>query len=299
VYVYLLSVACLRLRKTAAFSHPQGMCAAGDAEGGRSLAPSRYVEDLPPRGHSAVWGSWYCTQRCQWGFACCRSTNRSAAGCCPDGSTASEVKAQHVEIPLRSGRPGAAAAAAETKLMQMDAEEWRPREAFGTAEGFVAHGMRFLALRWAALLRDGSLPTAAGVKTLNPETSSVILSERVAADSVRIVEEFCGRLCERSLGRELVAKLEEICSYTHEREYAQASKAYMDVTIGSRRWLSDVPYSVSFSMQRQDTEVRWTPDCGSHPVDESGLRDHIVVLRRLLLAAQAAAPNDDPSKNCG
>lgn len=170
---------------------------------------------------------------------------------------------------------------------------WRPRMSFETPEGFVAYTLRHLADCWALSLR-GEAVAAVSVK-LPP----ALCAEKVAREAAASVEDFGRRLCQRSLPTTLVAKLEEMCMFISDREYAQANKVYMDLAIGSKRWLTDMPVLVSFSMSRQDTEVKWTPDCGNHPIDEAGLRDHVVMLRRLLTVAQALRPNEDPSRNCG
>merc|ERR1711879_770178 len=100
--------------------------------------------------------------------------------------------------------------------------------------------------------------TAAELPSSLDGLTSVLLSEKAVTEATRSVEDFCGRLCQQSLAAELVSKLEEMCTCIHEREYAQASKLYMDVAIGAKRWMSDMPVFVHFSMQRQDTEVSWT-----------------------------------------
>mmetsp|Transcript_146881 Transcript_146881/g.258880 ORF Transcript_146881/g.258880 Transcript_146881/m.258880 type:complete len:269 (-) Transcript_146881:18-824(-) len=261
---------------------------------GRILATSRYAEDAFPRGHRSVWGSWYCKETSQWGFACCHATGREAVGCCPDFSTASETEALSSAAesgPIAQAAASAAAAAAEA--------EWRPREAFQTSEGFVAHAMRYFALCWKQFLHDGSLRAAVASGQVDSSAASVLLSEKAARGAAVSLEDFGQRLCRRSLPANLVSKLEEMCLCIGAREYAHANKVYMDIAIGAKKWQSETPVFVSFSMQRQDTEVKWTPDCGSHPVDDAGVREHVIVLRRLLTVAQAVRPNSDPSKNCG
>jgi len=235
-----------------------------------------------PYGHRSVWGSWYCTDTQRWGYSCCRKTSRHAPPCCQEPATSAAESES-------GGAPPAAAAAA--------ASEWKPREAFGTAEGFVAHAMRHLAACWTAWLRDGAL--AAQAPALSPSAAAVLLSERAAREAVGSVEDFCGRLYQQLLAPDLVAKLEDICGCIHAREYAQANRLYVELTIGARKWLSDLPVFVRFDAKRQDTDVRWTPESGRSPLDEAGVRGHVVLLRRLLAVAQAVRPNADPSKNCG
>lgn len=42
------------------------------------MASSRYPEDVRQRGHSSVWGSFYCTSSRQWGYACCLLCDKDA-----------------------------------------------------------------------------------------------------------------------------------------------------------------------------------------------------------------------------
>mmetsp|Transcript_63552 Transcript_63552/g.143460 ORF Transcript_63552/g.143460 Transcript_63552/m.143460 type:complete len:255 (-) Transcript_63552:48-812(-) len=250
---------------------------------GRRLAASSFEEDAAPSGHGSIWGSWYCTATHRWGFRCCRATSRQAAPCCPQLlAMASEPEDEARSTPK-------AAAAAST--------DWRPRQEFGSPETYVAHAMQHLALRWQAWLNDGTLAGAA--QAMSSSAAGVLLSERVAKEAKGSVEYFCGRLYQQVLAKEIVSKLEEVCTCIHEREYTKANKLYVDLTIGSRKWLSDLPVFVHFDMKRQDTDVKWTPDSGKNPLEEAGLQEHILVLRRLLAVSQMVLPNDDPSRNCG
>ncbi|CAE8718808.1 unnamed protein product [Polarella glacialis] len=264
-----------------------------NVEGGY-LATSRYVEDTYSPGHASVWGSWYCTATRSWGFACCRALSRDAAPRC------------HV---LRQPASGAASAsdAGANKLKgdkiptttTFDPAVWRDRSAFETPEGFLAWCVRHLVQSWQAWLTDGSLETWARSAGSGHSSAAAFLSSKCAAEASQCVEDFCRKVAERRLSAELVRKLEEMCISISRREYTHAYKVYMDVTIGSKKWQSNLPCMVNFSASRQDTEVQWTPDSGANPVDEAGVRTHIVLLRRLTSVAQALLPNGDPSKNCG
>lgn len=164
----------------------------------------------------------------------------------------------------------------------------------------MAHALKHLTSSWSSWIHNGSgEPAAASSRSFHSSLPDVLRSERAAKEAAESVEDFSRRLCQRSLAPTLVGKLEEMCTFISEREYAQANKVYMDLAIGTKRWLTDMPVSVSFSMSRQDTDIKWTPNCGANPIDEAGLRSHVVVLRRLLTVAQALQPNENPSKNLG
>lgn len=162
-----------------------------------------------------------------------------------------------------------------------------------TAEAYVAHAAVYFACCWERWLADKTLASCRRL------SAASLLSDSAAREAVRCMREFGDKLCEKPLAPELISKLEEMCTCIHEREYAQANKVYMDLAIGAKKWMSAMPVQVSFSMSRQDTEVKWTPGDGQDALDESGLRKHLILLRRLLTIAQAVCPNDDPSKNSG
>jgi len=254
---------------------------------GYGLATSRFEEDAVPPGHASVWGSWYCTETHCWGFQCCRTTQRNARPCRPLCAALVAFSASEAEPELHSAKVAGDL-------------EWRPRESFSTSEGFVAFALRRLSRLWMAWLQDGTLGHArTSTGGLGSSAASVVLSEKAAREAASGIEEFCSRLYQQLLAPELVNKLQEMCVFIQAREYAQANKVYVDLAIGTRKWLTDLPVFVRFDAKRQDTDVSWTPDDGANPVDEAGVRSHVVLLRRLLTVSQVALPNPDPSKNCG
>jgi len=44
----------------------------------RSMAKSKFEEDVYPETHSSVWGSWYDMENHKWGFACCQLVARTS-----------------------------------------------------------------------------------------------------------------------------------------------------------------------------------------------------------------------------
>merc|ERR1711904_468240 len=110
------------------------------------------------------------------------------------------------------------------------------------------------------------------------------------------------RISLREVPGDLCQNLEEFCSCVGAREYVQANKAYMEIVMGSRKWQGDVPYLVEGNRDGpsvvQNVAERVNKS-NSNPLDVAGIREHTVVLRRLMSVAQAAQPNVDPSKNNG
>ncbi|CAE7476184.1 unnamed protein product, partial [Symbiodinium necroappetens] len=176
---------------------------------------------------------------------------------------------------------------------------WRPRDDFETAEGFIIHSSKFLASQWLRWLQDGKLSEVA--EKFDPDVRKVLLSESAAKEACQQVRRFCERLDDR-VPVELSQPLEDFCGCIGSREYVRANKAYMDIVMGSRKWQGDVPYLVEGNRNGpsvvQNVAERLNKT-NANPLDQAGIRDHAVVLRRLLKVAQAVLPNEDPSKNCG
>mmetsp|Transcript_128188 Transcript_128188/g.256002 ORF Transcript_128188/g.256002 Transcript_128188/m.256002 type:complete len:239 (+) Transcript_128188:57-773(+) len=230
--------------------------AAIKSNSGHRLAPSRFEEDAMPPGHASIWGSWYCMKTHRWGFRCCRATQRSAQPCRPLCDASIAFSATEVEPESQ----------ATEKAKDL---EWKPRETFNTSEGFVAFALRRLSRLWMAWLRDGTLAAHARKRDLGSSTASVVLSEKTAQQAACGIEEFCSRLYQQLLAPELVSKLQEMCILIQAREYAQANKVYVDMAVGTRKWLTDLPVFVRFDAKRQDTDVSWTPDSGKHRRESS------------------------------
>mmetsp|Transcript_13097 Transcript_13097/g.35828 ORF Transcript_13097/g.35828 Transcript_13097/m.35828 type:complete len:268 (+) Transcript_13097:53-856(+) len=262
------------------------------SDGLQHLARSRYEEDIRPRGHAKIWGSLYCSTSKRWGFACCKALQRDAPGCIVAASDL-ETDAAGSELESQSRARNAAETSQEVR-------EWKPRDEFETPEGFVAHAAKFFVSCWRTWLSDGTLDKNKG--SLSAEVSKVLLSEVSAKEAARGVEVFCGRLASREVPNDLARQLEEFCTCVGSREYVQANKAYMDMVMGNRKWQSDVPYLVEGNRNGpavvQSVAERLNKSM-SHPLDVAGIRDHTVLLRRLLSVCQAACPNTEPSKNCG
>ncbi|CAE8624153.1 unnamed protein product, partial [Polarella glacialis] len=191
-------------------------------------------------------------------------------------------------------------AAADAKAKEAAQLEWRPREGFETPEGFVVHASKYMAANWVRWLRDGTL--AACAEKLDPEAQKVILADASAKEATRGVRVFCERLSSMEVPKDLSRQLEEFCSCIGAREYGQANKAYIEIVMGSRKWQGDVPYLVEGNRNGpavvQSVAERLNKT-NKNPLDEAGIRDHAVLLRRLLKVCQAVLPNAEPSKNCG
>mmetsp|Transcript_75583 Transcript_75583/g.204039 ORF Transcript_75583/g.204039 Transcript_75583/m.204039 type:complete len:243 (-) Transcript_75583:147-875(-) len=88
----------------------------------RSMAKSRYQEDLLINGHEGIWGSWYSTGDKRWGFACCKALEHEEA--CPLALPEEET-----------GRTGQA-----SKSSSVDADDTAPAEPGGNSSSASSSG---------------------------------------------------------------------------------------------------------------------------------------------------------------
>mmetsp|Transcript_3505 Transcript_3505/g.4708 ORF Transcript_3505/g.4708 Transcript_3505/m.4708 type:complete len:257 (-) Transcript_3505:17-787(-) len=256
------------------------------------MASSRYEEDLHPHGHNAVWGSWFDASAQKWGYSCCKATQRDAPGCLASLSEVDSEFGGNQTTRHSRGLPGIAA--------QEAADVWKPREDFVIPEDFVSYAARHFVHRWRSWLTDGSLQAASG--SLSAESSKVLLSQASLTEATRLLEIFCRRVRDGKVPKELLEKLEAFCSQVGDRQYLQANKVYMDIVMGTRKWQGDVPYLVEGNRNGpsvvQNVAERINKS-NANPLDVAGLRDHTVLLRRLMSVSQAVMPNSDPSLNSG
>ncbi|CAK8992550.1 unnamed protein product [Durusdinium trenchii] len=234
-----------------------------------SLAASRYEEDVVPPGHSSVWGSFFSSQD-GWGYACCRATDKNAPACC---------ESERPALP-ESKRADQAPNEKVTK-------SWMPRSSFQTSVGFLAHALQYLLQCWRS----------AGTKSPEFVPRGDRMPSQKAMDEVdTAIRDLSDKLGAQKLPLVLLLKLEEMVTCIGEKEYTSANKIYMDLVIGSKKWLNDMPYMVNFSMARQDTEVHWAPQSSTDPVEEAGVREHIVHVSaweaglRLMLLLEQGVP---------
>ncbi|CAE7473364.1 SLU7 [Symbiodinium natans] len=219
----------------------------------RSLATSRYAEDAIPLGHASVWGSWFCTKTQSWGFACCRATDKEAKPCKPEAALAMSEPEEPQPSPRREPK-----ASSEP--------EWLPRSSFETSVGFLTHSLEHFLSCWRRGLQE---PASASRLQGLGSGSSNLTSEKSVAEAARAVEELCRKLGAQRLSVDLLRKLEEMVVSIGDREYANANKIYMDLVIGTKKWLNDMPYMAGVA-----TYKRWVVQCESEYDDKSG-RDKV------------------------
>merc|ERR1712039_206768 len=106
--------------------------------------------------------------------------------------------------------------------------------------------------------------------------AKVLLSASAATEASKGIEAICERLGSRAVPAELVGHFEAFCSHVGAREYTQANKAYMEMIMGRRKWLGDVPYLVEGNRNGpsvvQNVAERLNKT-NQNPLDAAGIRD--------------------------
>merc|ERR1712154_500311 len=111
------------------------------------------------------------------------------------------------------------------------------------------------------------------------------------------------------LGGEVLDKIERMCCEILSREYTQANQVYMQLAIGNRAWIMEVPTLLEggmagasgkergnfFKQARMASKIN--ASAGVNVMDDGEVRQHIVALKRLLTVAQVIRPNSDIAKN--
>eukprot|EP00746_Dinoflagellata_sp_MGD_P080728 gnl/MRDRNA2_/MRDRNA2_32193_c0_seq1.p1 gnl/MRDRNA2_/MRDRNA2_32193_c0~~gnl/MRDRNA2_/MRDRNA2_32193_c0_seq1.p1 ORF type:complete len:275 (+),score=60.79 gnl/MRDRNA2_/MRDRNA2_32193_c0_seq1:81-827(+) len=181
--------------------------------------------------------------------------------------------------------------------------DWRPRDSFETIEGFVNYSMQHFVHMWSLWLNDGTLKMSKALE--NPSVAQVILSKKALDEAKKVSEAFGRRLSGREkLGQEKLQHLVQIFQKIQDREYAEANKSYVDLTIGNQKWQLDVPYLVEGNKQGPSVvmgiaEKLNKSGASASVMDDQEVRAFAMLVRRLLTVIQAARPNSDPSKNVG
>jgi len=143
--------------------------------------------------------------------------------------------------------------------------------------------------------------------------ASLAAAKNKSFDEVALaVAATCQLLEEQLLSNVHLQKLEQLCEHVLSRDYVAASKVYLDMSLGSKTWHSEVPtlleggcswggkqagvergqlYKQARTAQRLNSERKASGE------DDEALKSQLTGLKRLLNMTQTLEPNADPSKN--
>mmetsp|Transcript_35370 Transcript_35370/g.82703 ORF Transcript_35370/g.82703 Transcript_35370/m.82703 type:complete len:467 (+) Transcript_35370:148-1548(+) len=188
-------------------------------------------------------------------------------------------------------------------LLQSLAEHAAPqrRDSFPSPEKFIEHALLHSLSKW----RSSHSALSSNAKRASPQVKNF-------DDTALAVAALCQMLEEQTLGSSQVQKLEQICTHLFNREYVAASQVYLDLSLGSKTWHSDVPTLMEGGMSWGGKEAgrergqlykqaRTAQKLNSERKasgDDEALKVHLTSLKRLLNVMNSLEPSADPSKNC-
>jgi len=253
-----------------------------------------FREDVLEDGHEAIWGSFYDAEGRSWGYACCRGTSRHQP--CANKEQEPEEKR-----PRRARRASSEDSESEQRKFDEKPVDWssppedlRPRGEVGegSAEEFIEHFVRYAVGAWQRELEGGLLAARAG---RNPE-----LKTFVSVDALRQAEASLSPLLRQlrqgTVNGEILKHLDEMASRAANREYAAANKAYMELTIGNKKWQNVL--AGAQGKHNKGGTVYLMPQSALTAYDSDPVaQKYMQALRRVILFAQYKRPNDDVSKH--
>lgn len=283
----------------------------------RLIESTLYKEDVFTGGHFCVWGSFYDADTSRWGYACCESTQR-ASPC----SVAAEAEATHKASKPESSEEYSTDSDKDVEQKkQIDwfsdpPPEFLPREKFGKASAFVEHFVRFAVGAWKQWLDKGcpdcnDMEKMSFLKSL-PETVAAVtplIKKLKKGESLQKGEkkevQFLARSRETRTSMEgkflgeasVIGQLEEMATFSYERNYVAAHKAYMRLTLGHKTWNNTLVQHVSACTMKGAREYRRNRDnLNTYDMDPVSQK-YMHGMRKLVHFTQVVRKCDDHSKN--
>ncbi|OLP82783.1 Pre-mRNA-splicing factor 18 [Symbiodinium microadriaticum] len=247
------------------------------------VASSLWQENRLAAGHSAVWGSFFDSEKRRWGYACCRGTDFGEAcalakeqDAVAKGASSDEEDAQRAEIAREAWQ--------ESKLLdEQPPAELSARADYLADEDFLADFVLYWYQSW--------------VKDEKPDAKA-LQSMREAL--LKLLQ----RLRRKAVEKAHLSSLAEFADLAHRREYAQANDVYINITIGKATWHSQLDLGEQRAhwgqgcslrtMQRQVVE-KDTKNAALFDTDPVVQR-YVHALKRMVTYLQTVQPSTDPSK---
>jgi len=247
----------------------------------RLVESSLWKEDLFVNGHKSVWGSWFDTEAKKWGYACCRGFDKG-------GSCSSAAQASKGKNAANSDDDDSSDESVDSEEAKRRAAEkpfdWSnpPPELLPKAEVSGGEAAAFLEhfVRWGI----GAWRAQAEADTAFTQTEAGLAP-------------FLERLASGEVPTEVLSKMDKMVSLAAEREYQASSAAYMELSLGHKKWNNvfaganamNTNKGARINIIKQDTLLAFDSD----PVAQR----YIQAMRKLIMIVQSMRPNEDASKN--
>lgn len=289
----------------------------------RLIESTLWKEDVLTLDHSAAWGSFYDEKAKSWGYACCRCVNKLHR--CTIPKEAPEAGAAWAGKPVSSEEYSADSD--EERKAKRKPLDWSdppaellPRSKFSKKSGaaaFIEHFVRFGVGAWRQQIEAG-FPGCEHMTKAKFENS---LSETIDAitplirrlrngESLQKGEEkndslFGSRSRETRTSMEgkflgeanVTRQFESMITMAFDRDYVQAHKAYMLMTLGNKTWNNTFVQHVSACTMKGAREYRRNRDnLNSYDMDPVSMK-YMHAMRKLVHLTQVIRPNSDHSFN--
>eukprot|EP00747_Dinoflagellata_sp_TGD_P185882 gnl/TRDRNA2_/TRDRNA2_42657_c0_seq1.p1 gnl/TRDRNA2_/TRDRNA2_42657_c0~~gnl/TRDRNA2_/TRDRNA2_42657_c0_seq1.p1 ORF type:complete len:215 (-),score=49.32 gnl/TRDRNA2_/TRDRNA2_42657_c0_seq1:49-693(-) len=141
------------------------------------------------------------------------------------------------------------------------------------AADFVTHFIRYILGLWHRKLDEGAVNAESAAANY---VTDLVLHSFSKLTTVRETEEMLEPLVKqvehREVDEHILRRLDEICSSSAQREYIEANKAYIEVTLRRKNW-----HNAYFRGE--------------------AVQKYVQAIRRIIMFSQWMRPNDDPSKH--
>lgn len=256
--------------------------------GRSSVASTLWKENVYENDHRAVWGSWYDTEKKQWGYACCRGLERR-------GSCSIATKK-----PRRGGSQTAAPTQAQVKaeLWSNPPDEFLARETVEFASphrcAYVDHFVRYAVASWHRLLDNGSAGSLShdpGFKMMFDSRAPVEQAEEALAPLLQEIQE--------DRAQPVVMELmDKMVSLAYCKEYLEAAQIYTEMTLGKKKWHNCLAQYAGSAQQNKGVRTYIVAQDVLLEYDKNPIaQKYMQCMRKLLYVAQCVRPNADPGKH--
>lgn len=161
---------------------------------------------------------------------------------------------------------------------------------------FVAHYIRFVVGDWRKTLANGQLHE----KVVNCQLSEIQRAVYEKESSLKETEDMMAPLIQQleqdAVDAEVMKYLERMVTNAAEREYKDAMNAYVELTVGKKKWNNAVMFGEAKHNKGFNARRVKRDEANKFDSDET-VQKYVQGLRRLLIFSQLVRPNEDVSKH--
>jgi len=259
-----------------------------------------WTEDVYEHGHHSVWGSLYDAESQQWGYGCCRSTDRSSPCSNPLTSVPSKKRKERSSAKCMAyDWSNAPTSLALRQKIELTAELLSGDTGASTKQGaFLAHFIRFATGAWRRMLEGGKIWSDDGehmskIENVPQDLRGMKALEDTQAGILPLLQQLESNQADPAI----VKQLEKLVSLAADREYSKAGKAYLEMTMGRKKWNNTLASYAGTHCQnkgfriyitKQDDPLKFDTDPATQKIMQSA--------RRLVNFMEVIRPPADASK---